>query len=68
MKDSANSREIKAYEKDVSVAAKTKESRHERTKVPQWRLKETCVSKNLHETVRLQSEKRLKWIREIKRK
>ena len=24
MKDSANSREIKAYEKDVSVAAKTK--------------------------------------------
>ena len=27
----------------------------------------TCVSKNLNETVRLQSEKRKEWIREIRR-
>ena len=29
-------------------------------------IEETCTSKNLDETVRLQSEKRQEWIREIK--
>ena len=70
MKDSrsANSNEIRAYQKAESVAAKSREGTANVMKgaqVPQWKPKE-AVSKNFDETVRLQSEKRQEWIREIR--
>ena len=42
--------------------------RDERAQVPRWKPRGTCVSKNLNETFRLQSEKRQEWIREIRKK
>ena len=63
--DSANPREIRTQQKAVSVAAKTREHTASMTREHKF-LDGTCVSKNLDETVCLQSEIRREWIREIK--
>ena len=64
--DSANPREIRTKQKAVSVAAKTREDTASMTREHKFFCKNrgTCVSKNLDETLRLQSEKRQEWIQE----
>ena len=59
--DSANPRERKTYKKAVSAAAKTRENTGSTSSSVE--IEGTCVSKNLNEIVRLQSEKRHDWIR-----
>ena len=51
----------------MSVAAKTKEHSARVTRELKFLCenRETCVTKNLDETVRLQSEKRQEWIRQV---
>ena len=48
----------------MPVAAKTREDTASTSSSVE--IEETCVSKNLDETVRLQSEKRQEWIRAIR--
>ena len=64
----ANPREIRTYTKAVSVAAKTIEDTASMTgsTSSSVEIEGTCVSKNFDETVRLQSEIRQEWIREIR--
>ena len=58
--DSANPREIRAEQKAVSVAAWKRENTASTSSSVE--IEGACVSKNFDETVRLQSEKRQKWI------
>ena len=52
----------------MSVAAKTREDTASMTREHKFlvEIEGTCVSKNFDETVRLQSEKKQEWIREIR--
>ena len=53
----------------MSIAAKTRENAATMTRERKFLggNRGTCVSKNFDQTVRLQSEKRQEWIREIRR-
>ena len=67
---SANSREIRAYQKDVSVAAKKRENTASVTRKHKFlsRNRENLGAEDLEESLRFQSEKREEWIRELRQR